>query len=111
MAHGKYWGVSWDLSKCGHALPELPELPELSEPGTAGAAPVQEVTGSGSAGKSMRTAEGQFRARYDHAFVKGAQVHAVRDPGADVDGGQLLPNAKYPSDHLPIALVLRVPPS
>jgi hypothetical protein len=107
VAHGKYWGVSWDLSKCGHALPELPE------PGTVDgdAAPVQEVTGSGSAGKSMRTAAGQFRARYDHAFVKGAQIHAVRDPGADVDGGQLLPNAKYPSDHLPIALVLRVPRS
>lgn len=96
--YGKYWGVSWDMSKCGFPLPHLPE-------DTAPAAEGE------TAEEALLRQHPRFRAHFDHIFVLSADVLAVRDTGGDRCDPLplLLPNGQHPSDHLPVGVVIRVP--
>lgn len=59
-------------------------------------------------GYSLPASDKKFTARYDRAYVAGADVLAVRDTGGCVV--DCLPNKEHASDHLPIMVVVdRIP--
>ena len=105
LRQGKYWGVNYDLAVCGSLLPleddddNDDDDDDDDDDDTAAAAPVPTPT---------------FTCRYDAAFLgasKGvtSRLLAVRETRPPQEEGDqtplLLPNAEYPSDHLPLGLI------
>jgi len=115
---GKYWGVAWDLSKCGSPLPGA----NLDERFTARydrvwvgeTAPVAAASGggagaanSGVGGKKKRGGGSATEREQAPSTSVNARVVAVRATMAESSGPPpLLPNAQHPSDHLPIGLTV-----
>jgi hypothetical protein len=87
IAEGKVWAVSSDMATCGFQLPDSSRV---------------------------------FTARYDRIYISGALqdclVHVRDIPCGSIEEGcrgvgGCLPNALYPSDHLPVAIALSLPNS
>jgi hypothetical protein len=85
IAEGKVWAVSADMATCGFPLPDSSRV---------------------------------FTARYDRIYISGGLKDClmyVRDiPCGSIEEGcrgvgGCLPNALYPSDHLPVAITLSLP--
>ena len=119
MRGGKYWGVAWDLSKCGSPLPGANQNERFTarydRVWVGETAPVAAASGggasaanSGGGGKKKRgggsATEGEQKSSASSA---NARVIAVRATMAESSGPPpLLPNAQHPSDHLPIGLTV-----
>lgn len=114
---GKYWGVAWDLAKCGSPLPGANQnerftarydrvwvgdtAPLTAAVGGGGA------TAAGSAGGNKKGFGSTIGIKLTSSATSNARVIAVRATMADGTGPPpLLPNAQHPSDHLPIGLTV-----
>ena len=53
-------------------------------------------------------AAGVFAARFDYVYAAHAEPRAYQAPWRDGEAETTIPNARFPSDHLPVAVALRV---
>jgi hypothetical protein len=102
--------VAWDLNACGFPLPPLSHDSLVnSNTQSSGMSDINSAP-------QQQTQHDRFFARYDRVFVCGdgggghGRVCAVRAtlPENMTTNYPLLPNAEFPSDHLPIGISIEL---